>query len=119
MKKYDFDSLEILWETYDFHTDKILELESIVQEDFDHLHSFLDQNLNPNQNLRHDAKKVVEHDCNQAISTYQKQIAIIDELIEYYKYYKAKKISEDSINKIKQSKKLLCETYSNIESFLN
>jgi protein-arginine kinase activator protein McsA len=83
----NLENLEVLWETYDFHTGQITTFESVIEEDLSHLKHFLNENLNPTQQQKSEVKGVISHDCSQCLMSYKKQIHVIEELIEAYQYF--------------------------------
>lgn len=84
---HNLENLEVLWKTYDFHTSQIATFESIIEEDLSHLRLFLKEDLNPTQKQKSEARDVISHDCDQCLMSYKKQIHVIEELIEAYRYF--------------------------------
>lgn len=90
---YTIDNLEMLWDTFDFHTGKLGELEVRIVDAFDKLHIFLENNLNPTQKEKLEARRLIDDCCDKSIASYKKQIHAINELISFYLVFKKKNIS--------------------------
>ena len=90
---YTIENLEILWDTYDFHTQELKELEVKIVDAFDELHVFLENNLNPTQKEKLKARNLIDDCCDKSTVSYKKQIHAINELINFYLFFFRKKIS--------------------------
>ena len=100
---HNLENLEVLWETYDFHTGQIVTFESIIEEDLSHLRLFLKEDLNPTQKQKAETRDVISHDCNQCLMSYKKQIHVIEELIETYQHFSDNGVSVPEKREIKVS----------------
>ena len=100
---YTIENLEIIWDTFDFHTKKLGDLELRIVDAFDEVNVFLKNNLNPTQKQKLKARRSIDDCCEKSIASYIKQIHAIDDLINFYKHFEEESISIPAHREIKLS----------------
>lgn len=98
---YTIENLEMLWDTFDFHTEQLGELESKIVDAFNELHIFLENNLNPTQKEKLEARRLIDDCCDKSIACYKKQVHAINELFTLYFAFRKKNISVPIHRKVK------------------
>jgi len=79
------DELELAWQTYDFHTSMIYDLEQDHQELISRLNKLFSINLDPSKTKKLFLKKKINKSFNHLLLMYKKQIDAISDLIKIYK----------------------------------
>lgn len=82
------DDLELAWETYDFHTYMLHELEVKHHSVMEYYQRFVKRNLNPSQAKKTYARNKINKSFSAILTSYGKQLKSIDDLIKIYKIYK-------------------------------
>lgn len=75
------DDLELAWQTYDFHTNSLYELEEKHRSVIEYYRKFVAKNLNPSQTKKTYVRNKVNKSFNMIINAYNKQLTAIDDLI--------------------------------------
>ena len=75
---------DLAWKTYEFHTQKVHEIESKYQSMLDLYYRFVGNNLNPSQIKKNYIRTKINKFLSTMISAYNKQINSIDDLIIAY-----------------------------------
>jgi|TARA_Y100000289_G_scaffold62654_1_gene72174 hypothetical protein len=78
------DELELAWETYDFHTLILYELEEDHRSVIEDYRRFREKHLNPSQLKKTYMRKKLNKSFNTMINAYSKQITAIDDLISLH-----------------------------------
>ena len=78
------DNIDLAWKTYEFHTQKVHEIESKYQSMLDLYYRFVGNNLNPSQIKKNYIRTKINKFLSTMISAYNKQINSIDDLIIAY-----------------------------------
>lgn len=79
------DELELAWQTYDFHTCMIYELEEKHKSAIKYYERFVKRNLNPSQTKKTYVRNKLNKSFSLMLTAYNKQLKAIDDLIELYK----------------------------------
>lgn len=82
------DKLELAWETYEFYTEMVHELEIDRLNTMKLYHSFIKKELNPTQLKKRFVKNKINKSLNKLLVGYKKQLDAINQLTEIYKYRK-------------------------------
>jgi len=82
------DKLELAWDTYDFHTAIVYDLEEKHKLVIDSYDKFVKKNLNPSHTKRIYVRNKLNKSFNAILSAYKKQLNSINDLIKYYMEYK-------------------------------
>ena len=79
------DELELAWQTYDFHTSMIHDLEEGHKHLVARFEKFISNNLNPSELRKKRVKNGMNKSFNELLLMYNKQLKAIDDLIALYK----------------------------------
>lgn len=80
------DNLELTWQTFEFHSGNIMELEEEYEQILKKTNTLLRKQVPATKWEKSDMKNKIIALCNKLISSYSKHIACINDLIALYKY---------------------------------
>jgi hypothetical protein len=78
------DSLELAWQTYEFHTEMAVEFEDKHTDLIERYRNFVSKNLNPSQSQKKWLLNRLNKSFNRILNTYVKQMDAVNDLIDLY-----------------------------------
>jgi len=79
------DDLELAWQTYEFHSSKIYDLEQLHLSNLKKIKIFKQKRIAPTESEKEKMVRAITRCCDNLIVHYKKQINSIKDLIKIYK----------------------------------